>query len=110
MESFFGLLCDELGLSLSFLLDFDDWDLGEGGIDSDGSIRDGDLEADLAGESCLLSRLFERFSTLGDALAGDIEDFGTGTGLADMLVAVLRLLTEFLALELEKKRLSFGVL
>lgn len=116
-ESFFGLLCDELALSLSFLLlDFDDCDLGDGGIETEvvGSMRDGDLESDLAGELCLLvfSRLLERFSTLGDALADDVA-LGVGTGLPLVLVAVLRLVTELdccLFLEPEKNRLSLGVL
>lgn len=91
--------------------------MGDGGIETEvvGSMRDGDLESDLAGELCLLlfSRLLERFSTLGDALAGD-EALGIGNGLPLMLVAVLRLATtellDCLLLELEKNRLSLGVL
>lgn len=114
LESFLGLLCDELALSLSFLLlDLDDCDLGDGGTELDGSMRDGDLEADLAGELCLLllfSRLLERFSTLGDALAACDEALGIATGLPHMLVAVVRLVTELLFLELEKNRLNLGVL
>ena len=102
-------------MSLSFLLDLEDCDLGDGGIETEvvGSMRDGDLESDLAGELCLLlsSRLLERFSTLGDALAGD-EALGIGKGLPLVLVAVLRLATvlDCLFLELEKNRLSLGVL
>jgi hypothetical protein len=111
-------LCDELALSLSFLLlDLDDCDLGDGGIETEGvgSMRDGDLESDLAGELCLLvfSRLLDRFSTLGDALADDDDALGVGTGLPLVLVAVLRLMTELdccLFLEPEKNRLSLGVL
>ena len=113
-------MCDELALSLSFLLlDLDDCDLGDGGIETEGvgSMRDGDLDSDFVGELCLLvfSRLLDRFSTLGDDLADDDDALGVGTGLPVlplMLVAVLRLVTELdccLFLEPEKNRLSLGV-
>jgi len=111
------VLCDD---DLDLLPDFDPaCDFGDGGIEEIAiggvsSIRDGDLELDLAGELCLLSRLLERelFSGFGEFLA---EHFGESAGLPLMLVAVLRLFTTVVGLTerclfLPKKRLSFGVL
>ena len=86
-------------------------EVASGGVSS---TRDGDLDRDLAGELCLLSRLLERelFSGFGELL----EHFGESAGLALMLVAVLRLFTTVVGLTVSrcllfpKKRLSLGVL